>query len=496
MKLSRFWVFLLLFAIAIPMFVFSQSNSGWNTQTTTATFGFGSQKFNSQLASVFKVQVPFPVYVSGKITMVVAPWWLLVLVFMIFYPIIDIITGFVPPFSKAAEMGNKGVERSKTVFTIGFSLLAMFVTPLVPYVVQLVTVGTTFGVWWFWMLLFMMFIWGVNWLFGESAFGDPFRKGAAGLGHIGNAGMTKFKKHFRGEMNDTTNEDRYRSDIDNVMNQLHDNIDVKEREIIRDLLRLFNILVQAKNQNSVHARTVLNAMLGRLKELKHFLTYEDELEKKLTAISTELASINAKASKWITSLKDVNQKIRELVSKSVDYTSVKYNKNMDVPKELTSFNTLMKRTVKDLDNKSIDDYIQLIFKELQADNVIDSDQRRIEQKITEIQLVSRGASGKSHKIVAELISAIEKIISGVVSPARVQKFIKFAGPKINDLERIDTFDHQLLLQVENLQQGYNSYLQKEKVHNYKIKNKIAKLDAVYNSMVANVRSSRNPFDGL
>ena len=158
-------MFLFILVLMFPEFVFSQSNSGWNTQTTTATFGFGSQKFNSQLASVFKVQVPFPVYVSGKITIVVAPWWLLVLVFMIFYPIIDIITGFVPPFSKASEMGSKGVERSKTVFTIGFSVLAMFVTPLVPYVVQLVTVGTTMGVWWFYIILVVILFWLINMVF-------------------------------------------------------------------------------------------------------------------------------------------------------------------------------------------------------------------------------------------------------------------------------------------------------------------------------------------
>jgi hypothetical protein len=310
MKLSRFWVFLLLFAIAIPMFVFSQSNSGWNTQTTTATFGFGSQKFNSQLASVFKVQIPFPVYVSGKITMVVAPWWLLVLVFMIFYPIIDIITGFVPPFSKAAEMGSKGVERSKTVFTIGFSLLAMFVTPLVPYVVQLVTVGTTFGVWWFWMLLFMMFIWGVNWLFGESPFGDPFRKGAVGLGHIGSAGMTKFKKAFREEMNDTTNEAKYLADLDALMNQ---NIqkNQKERDLIENLRQLLNLLVQARNVNSSAARPILDKMRTRLLELKSFIESEDKLNERINNFARTLQKINDKASNVTKSFELVNTNIMQ-----------------------------------------------------------------------------------------------------------------------------------------------------------------------------------------
>ena len=472
MKLRYLCIFVFILVLMLPEFVLSQSNSGWNTQTTTATFGFGSQKFNSQLASVFKVQVPFPVYVSGKITIVVAPWWLLVLVFMIFYPIIDIITGFVPPFSKAAEMGSKGVERSKTVFTIGFSVLAMFVTPLVPYVVQLVTVGTTMGVWWFWMLLFMMFIWGVNWLFGESPFGDPFRKGAAGLGHIGSSGMSKFKKHFREEMNDTTNEAKLLTDLDSIMNQ---NIqkNQKERNLIENLRQLLHLLVQARNVNSSAARPILEKMRARLLELKTFIESEDNLNRRISILANSLKNINDKASNITKSFEAVNTKIMQFYSSLISAQGVN---RQSIINQFNSKNTTL--------GKSFPEFLAEIRKDIRNDNITDAKQAEIASKIGKLNnFLSYNSTRQELGIINSMISKIDEILLGKVSSSEANKFIKFAWSSIQTLQHIEENNSNLLKEVLQVSKSYFGFLKNESSKTNSLAFKISLLEKEINSVI-------------
>jgi CHASE3 domain sensor protein len=391
--------------------------------------------------------------------MVVAPWWLLVLVFMIFYPIIDIITGFVPPFSKAAEMGSKGVERSKTVFTIGFSLLAMFVTPLVPYVVQLVTVGTTFGVWWFWMLLFMMFIWGVNWLFGESPFGDPFRKGAAGLGHIGSAGMSKFKKAFREEMNDTTDEARFQSEIAKLMT-LDFDINKKEKNMIQNIKGLLRLLSEAKDVRSSQARPILMSLVDRLSQLHEYISREDKLINNLIDIERRLSSINNKAQDMLKKLKEISKSV--LIFANRNNLMSNYN------------------SIKCIRGKTFPEYLKSLKEELEADEITDRMQKKLANKIQELNTtIKYNQTREELSIISSIHNEATKILQGRVTVHNASKFLSKANSQIWYLEKLETKNSELLLKCQELYVEYQRFLNKELRASTQVSNRVKILEAAW-----------------
>jgi len=473
MKFRYLCILLVLLALMLPYFALSQT-SGWDNLQTTTTFGFGSQKFNSQLASAFKVQVPFPIYIQGKITTVLAPWWLLVLVFMIVYPILDIIFGIVPPFSKARERGLSGVETSKTVFTIGFTLLAMFVTPLVPSVVELVAFGTTAGIFWFWMLVIVIIVWGTNWLFGESAFGDPFRTGAAGLGHIGSAGMTKFKKHFREEMNDTTNEAKYLTDLDALMNQ---NIqkNQKERDLIENLRQLLNLLVQARNVNSSAARPILDKMRTRLLELKSFIESEDHLNKRINDLARSLKNINDKANKITTSFAGLKNQIENLLDQFIKADPA--NKTL-IWGKYNSTNSKLR--------DSFPAYLAQLEKEIQTDNITDAKQAEIASKIEKLNDFLRYNSTRQELgIINSMVSDIDEILLGRVSQSKANKFIQSAGRFIWNLQQIEKNNSNLLKEALQVSKSYFGFLKNESSKTTLLASKISLLETAYNDVNSN-----------
>jgi len=473
MKFRYLCILLVLLALMLPYFALSQT-SGWDNLQTTTTFGFGSQKFNSQLASAFKVQVPFPIYIQGKITTVLAPWWLLVLVFMIVYPILDIIFGIVPPFSKARERGLSGVETSKTVFTIGFTLLAMFVTPLVPSVVELVAFGTTAGIFWFWMLVIVIIVWGTNWLFGESAFGDPFRKGAAGLGHMGSAGMSKFKKHFREEMNDTTNEAKYLTDLDALMNQ---NIqkNQKERDLIENLRQLLHLLVQARNVNSSAARPILEKMRTRLLELKSFIESEDNLNKRISGLANLLATVNNKANKITSSFATLKSQIENLLDQ---FIKANPTNKASIKSQYNGTNSHLK--------DSFPSYLARLEKEIQTDDVIDSKQAEIADKITKLNDFLRNNSTRQELgIINSMVSDIDEILLWRVSQSKANKFIQLAGSFIWNLQQIEKNNFQIEQDCIKMWKSCVAFYKRESIATNSLTEQIKLLDTAYNYVMKN-----------
>lgn len=473
MKFRYLCILLVLLALMLPYFALSQT-SGWDNLQTTTTFGFGSQKFNSQLASAFKVQVPFPIYIQGKITTVLAPWWLLVLVFMIVYPILDIIFGIVPPFSKARERGLSGVETSKTVFTIGFTLLAMFVTPLVPSVVELVAFGTTAGIFWFWMLVIVIIVWGTNWLFGESAFGDPFRTGAAGLGHIGSAGMTKFKKHFREEMNDTTNEAKYLTDLDALMNQ-NFKINHKERSLIKNLWDLLQLLIQARNTKSSATRPILDKMKARLLELKALIEGESQLIPGIKQHLDNLNLINQKGDKIISDLKRLTSEINSFVIKLKN--SGANSLKVDHEYEKTTYGAL--------GNLPIPVYIKEIEDEVKKDYLLDLKQANIATKSSKLTSLINSPIRQEVGIIQSMVSSIDEILQTVVSPSKVNKFIQLARKFIWYLQQIEKNNSIIMEDLVQTLRKYHKFLISEQTGTNSISYKLEKLDRVISQVTSN-----------
>lgn len=473
MKFRYLCILLVLLALMLPYFALSQT-SGWDNLQTTTTFGFGSQKFNSQLASAFKVQVPFPIYIQGKITTVLAPWWLLVLVFMIVYPILDIIFGIVPPFSKARERGLSGVETSKTVFTIGFTLLAMFVTPLVPSVVELVAFGTTAGIFWFWMLVIVIIVWGTNWLFGESAFGDPFRTGAAGLGHIGSAGMTKFKKHFREEMNDTTNEAKYLTDLDALMNQ-NFKINHKERSLIKNLWDLLQLLIQARNTKSSATRPILDKMKARLLELKALIEGESQLIPGIKQHLDNLNLINQKGDKIISDLKRLTSEINSFVIKLKN--SGANSLKVDYEYEKTTYGAL--------GNLPIPVYIKEIEDEVKKDYLLDLKQANIATKSSKLTSLINSPIRQEVGIIQSMVSSIDEILQTVVSPSKVNKFIQLARKFIWYLQQIEKNNSIIMEDLVQTLRKYHKFLISEQTGTNSISYKLEKLDRVISQVTSN-----------
>jgi len=444
----------------LPYFALSQT-SGWDNLQTTTTFGFGSQKFNSQLASAFKVQVPFPIYIQGKITTVLAPWWLLVLVFMIVYPILDIIFGIVPPFSKARERGLSGVETSKTVFTIGFTLLAMFVTPLVPSVVELVAFGTTAGIFWFWMLVIVIIVWGTNWLFGESAFGDPFRTGAAGLGHIGSSGITKLRKHWGKEMSDTTNEGIYLQSINNILGTKA-RTGYKEEELIKILRSLLSEVIRNSSVNSFRTRDALDAMLKRAEELKAYFQNEKMIDADITNTLTGLIKINDLIEDYKADINGFEKYLIELAG----------TLNLNVA-------SAMKTPISTLKNRSFSDVINELKEMIDKDTSFDKNQEQLSRLTKELTLRSSKATNDEINMIDSIITNIKEILTKKVTPDAIKKFIPFCSNLLVKLESLEKNDTDLMRRLSGLVQQYSAFYIQETGNNAIISKRILDLKNAY-----------------
>jgi len=120
------------------------------------TGGFNSISSSNGLLAIV---VPFPVFHSGRLVMLGTPWWLLVLVFMIVFPIIDVLAGMVPPFSKSPN------QNAKVAFSLSLTLIAMFASPLIPNLLEAISMGVLIAKWWFYIILVVILFWLINMVF-------------------------------------------------------------------------------------------------------------------------------------------------------------------------------------------------------------------------------------------------------------------------------------------------------------------------------------------
>jgi len=120
------------------------------------TGGFNSVSTSNGLLAIV---VPFPIFQSGRLVMLGTPWWLLVLVFMIVFPIIDVLAGMVPPFSKNPN------QNAKVAFSLALTLIAMFASPLIPNLLEAISMGVLIAKWGFYIIFVVILFWLINMVF-------------------------------------------------------------------------------------------------------------------------------------------------------------------------------------------------------------------------------------------------------------------------------------------------------------------------------------------
>jgi len=113
----------------------------------------GFNGISSDSKGLISVSVPFPVYSSGRLVLLGTPWWLLLLVFMVVFPLLEILVGMVPPFSKSPN------DNAKIVFSLGLTLLSMFASPLIPNLLHAISTGVLIVKWWIYILIVVIFLW-------------------------------------------------------------------------------------------------------------------------------------------------------------------------------------------------------------------------------------------------------------------------------------------------------------------------------------------------